>query len=388
MGTITFGLSICFLGNMLFAMESSADLTKSISQFSSELYSKASEGQTSNIILSPFSIHMAVSLAYMGANGKTADEMKTGLKLQESKEKTAEQINELIKPLQNNTMLKVANKVYVMESYHVTPFFNDIARTKFHSESETVDFARTVESAGKINRWVEDHTNKKIQNLISPDSLSSDTRMVLVNAIYFKGFWEHKFITERTKKEKFYTNDKDSIDVDMMHVKEHFRYGEFQELDAKGIELPYKDSDMSMFIILPNSRTGLEKLERDLRNRDIHELSKNMFRTEVEVSLPKFKIEFELSLVDTLKKMGMVEMFGNNADFSGLIDGHEPLSISDVVHKAFIDVNEEGSEAAAATGAFMMLTCMPEEFVVDHSFLFFIWNNKNHQISFLGKFMA
>jgi len=387
MRIIALGLSICFLGNSLFTMASPSELTKSISQFSTDIYTKATEGQTSNVILSPFSIHMAVSLAYMGAAGQTASEMKRGLKLTGTQAETAEQIRRLIDPIQNSTMLKVANKVYVMQGYRVKKEFDVIAKDKFHSESQSLNFNQAADSANTINTWVESKTNDKIKNLISPDSLSSDTRMVLVNAIYFKGFWQHQFKKDRTAKAPFYTSETDTVDVDMMHVKEYFRYGEFPELDAKGIELPYKDSDMSMFIILPNKRTGLAKLETDLQGIDILGLSTKMYRSEVEVSIPKFKIEFELSLVNTLKKMGMTNMFSSSADFSNLLDSPEPLQISDVVHKAFIDVNEEGSEAAAATGATVMLTCMPEEFIVDHAFLFFIWNNQNHQISFMGRFM-
>jgi len=304
--------------------------------------------------------------------------MKRGLKLTGTQAETAEQIRRLIDPIQNSTMLKVANKVYVMQGYRVKKEFDVIAKDKFHSESQSLNFNQAADSANTINTWVESKTNDKIKNLISPDSLSSDTRMVLVNAIYFKGFWQHQFKKDRTAKAPFYTSETDTVDVDMMHVKEYFRYGEFPELDAKGIELPYKDSDMSMFIILPNKRTGLAKLETDLQGIDILGLSTKMYRSEVEVSIPKFKIEFELSLVNTLKKMGMTNMFSSSADFSNLLDSPEPLQISDVVHKAFIDVNEEGSEAAAATGPYVIALSIPtiEIFEANHPFLFVIGTKK------------
>jgi len=388
MQPVTLGLLICFFGNSLLTMANPPDLTRSISQFSADLYAAATEGKTSNVILSPFSVHMAVTLALMGAEGETAKEMLTGLKLSGTKNEISEGIHRLIEPIQNSSSLKVANKIYVMENYRIKPAFNTIATEKFHSEAESLDFAKTVQSAGVINKWVEDKTNNKIKDLIKPDSLGSDTRMVLVNAIYFKGFWQYQFKKDRTDKAPFYTSETDSVLVDMMHVKEHFRYGEFRDLDAKGIELPYKDSDMSMFIILPNKRTGLAKLEADMKNVDIAELSQNMYRSEVDVSIPKFKIEFEVSLVDALKKLGMGTMFSSSADFSGLLETDEPLQISDVVHKAFIDVNEEGAEAAAATAVLIRARTgrlRTQSFEANHSFYFALISKTDKKIFFSGR---
>lgn len=162
---------------------------------------------------------MAVSLALMGAKGKTADEMLRGLKLSGTRQEISQKIHELIEPIQSSSMLKVANKVYVMENYRIKPEFDAIAKDKFYSEAQSLDFAKTTDSANVINKWVEDKTNDKIHNLISPDALGVDTRMVLVNAIYFKGFWEHQFKKDRTDTAKFYTSDTDTVDVQMMHVK-------------------------------------------------------------------------------------------------------------------------------------------------------------------------
>lgn len=162
---------------------------------------------------------MALSLAYMGAGGSTAEEMRSGLKLSGTKSQIGDAVHGLLQPLQNNTMLKVANKIYVMENYRVKSTFNEIARKNFYSESQSLNFAQATVSAGVINRWVEQQTNDKIKDLIKPDALGSDTRMVLVNAIYFKGFWEHQFKKDRTKKEKFYTSETDSVLVDTMFVK-------------------------------------------------------------------------------------------------------------------------------------------------------------------------
>jgi len=389
MKTLTFGLIFCVLGNILFTMASPSSLTKSISEFSTALYSAATRDKASNVIISPFSVHMAVSLALMGAKGETERSMLNGLRIKGTKIENSEDIQQLLDPLQNSAMLKVANKVYVMKNYRVKAQFDAFAKEKFHSEAETLDFAKQTESAGTINKWVEDKTNDKIKNLIAPELLGPDTRMVLVNAIYFKGLWAHQFKKSLTVKAPFYTSETDSVQVDMMHVKEHFRYGEFSDLDAKGIELPYKDSDMSMFIILPNKRTGLAKLETDLTSVDLKDLTSRMYRTEVDVSLPKFKIEFELSLKNALREMGMSEMFTDNADFSDLLETNEPIHISEVVHKAFIDVNEEGAEAAAATGVMAVVMSAfigppTPIFRADHSFTFIL--KKKNDILFMGRF--
>lgn len=247
---------------------------------------------------------MAVGLALMGARGQTADEMTAGLKLSgHQREGIAAGFHELLEPFQNSPMLKIANKVYAMKNYHVKADFNEIATKQFHSEAETLNFVDNVGSASTINQWVEGKTNHLIKDLISADSLNSDTRMVLVNAIYFKGLWTHQFPKHNTHKAPFYTSETDSFEVDTMSVKAHFRYGDFAELDAKAIELPYKDSDLSMFIILPNTKTGLSGLEEKLKTVDLADLTQKMYSMEVSVSLPKFKIEFEVSLPDILKKV-------------------------------------------------------------------------------------
>lgn len=167
---------------------------------------------------------MAVSLALMGARGNTEAEMLRGLKLSGTKGVISEQIHQLIEPLENSTSLKVANKVYVMENYRIKPEFSAIATKKFNSEAQTLNFARAAESAAVINKWVEDKTNDKIKDLIKPDALDSDTRMVLVNAIYFKGFWKHQFKKALTAKAPFYTSETDSVQVDMMHVKVDYSF--------------------------------------------------------------------------------------------------------------------------------------------------------------------
>lgn len=197
----------------------------------------------------------------------------------------------------------MANKIYIQENYAVNKDFQAIATNSFYSEAENVNFSDNAVSAKKINDWVESKTNNKIKDLIDKSLLDSLTRMVLVNAIYFKGLWEHPFKVENTKNLPFYLNETDSVEVPMMYHKKKYFYGVFEDLDATGLEMKYKDSDISMFIILPNKRTGLAALEEKLSSINLKDLSKNMFNVDVHVTLPKFKVEFSLSLKETLTKV-------------------------------------------------------------------------------------
>lgn len=190
-----------------------------------------------------------------------------------------------------------------MKNYSVKKSFNDVATKSFASEAQSLDFSNGAQSAATINSWVEGQTNNKIKDLIAPDSLDGDTRMVLVNAIYFKWFWTYQFDPKDTYKAPFYLNEQDSVQVDFMKVKKHFKYGAIPNLDATAIELPYKDSDISMLIILPNSRTGLSALEGKLNTIDLGDLTKKMYSQEVNVEIPKFKIEFDIELNDPLTKV-------------------------------------------------------------------------------------
>lgn len=388
---IIFGLLICVLGKIPTTMADPQNLTKSISQFATDLYTTVISGQTTNIVLSPVSAQIILTLTYMGAEGETAKAMSKGLKLSGSKCTIKGQMQQLIGSLKNNTSLKLANNIFIMKNYTLNSTFEATAKKDFYSDVQSVNFAQNIEAANIINTWVENNTDDKITDLISADSLGPDTRMVLVNAIYFKGTWQYQFVKNSTAKAKFYTGSTASVQVDMMHVHANFRYGSFSDLNVKCIELPYKDSDVSMLIILPNNRTGLAQLETNLKSLDIVALSKKMRTTDVVVSIPKFQIQFGLSLVDALSKMGLSVIFSNSANFSALLNSKEPLLVSDVVQKAFFDVNEEGVVAAAATGVTVTRALaspvIPQQIVfnADHPFTFIL--KKSDDILFIGRFV-
>lgn len=341
-----------------------------------------------NVVISPFSISACLSLAAMGAGGLTADQMFTGLNYGSAgtaKSVVADNYRRLLTRLDSDSTVNVANKIYVMQNYAIKSAFNAIATESFRSEAESVDFGQNVAAAKTINDWVESKTNNKIKDLISPDSLDDLSRMVLVNAVHFKGTWTYQFNPQLTRPFPFWTSETESREVPMMNIKKEFAYNNFEAQGFSALELTYGGSDMTMLLLLPNERTGLAALEQKLPSLNLAELTTKMHKQEVEVFLPKFKIEFSRDLNDDLKALGMERMFSDSAEFPNLLEQDEPLKVSKVVHKAFIEVNEEGTEAAAATGMVMMLRCMPMHpyFTVDHPFLYMLRHQQ--QIYFVGR---
>ncbi|MCK4339529.1 MAG: serpin family protein, partial [Candidatus Cloacimonetes bacterium] len=249
-----------------------------------------------------------------------------------------------------------------------------------------VDFIVACEDArNQINEWVEQKTKDKIKELIKPGILDPLTRLVLVNAIYFKGKWEKEFEKKLTKDTPFWLTPEDSIHCPMMQQKGSFNYCENDSLQI--LELPYLGDDLSMIVLLPREVDGLKKLENCLTIDNLNKWM-NVSYQEIKVYLPKFKITSGFSLGKTLYDMGMTDAFiPYKADFSGM-NGSKELFISKVIHKAFVDVNEEGTEAAAATAVVMLKAVAPKQPIVfraDHPFVFLIRDNHSGSVLFLGR---
>ncbi|KAG5883832.1 hypothetical protein JTB14_033753 [Gonioctena quinquepunctata] len=321
------------------------------SEFTKNLY-KVLARREGNVFFSPISIHAILSLASQGAAGNTKNDLAKTLNVPDVKV-AAEGYKDIMSRLNSiaDVTLLMANKVFLMDTYKLRDTFKTIVTSHFLSEVQSLDFAQNTEAAKTINTWVLEKTKDKIKDLIDSDDLDRDTRLVLVNAIYFKGKWAEPFDAAYTKTEKFYLDGTDSntIDVQMMHLKKKFYFKNDETLDAKVLEMSYTNKDISMIIILPNERDGIKKLEEKLAQTDLTKITENMYMPEVIVSLPKFKIEQTIDLQDSLTELGLGDMFTDSADFSGMLDSPEQLCVSKVVQKAFIEVNEEGAEAAAAT---------------------------------------
>ena len=269
-------------------------------------------------------------------------------------------------------------------------------RTRYGADLEQLDFNKQPELAcRKINQWVEDQTAGKITNLISPDALNEFTRLLLVNAIYFKGDWTEKFDEAATKEDSFHQGLLSEIKVQMMHQQANFSYAKVG--DVQVLELPYGSRDLSMVVLLPERVDGLAKLETALSVSNMNRWITALVPQLVEVFLPKFRLTGQFALADVLKSMGMATAFDIEAsDFSGITDPGAciqiPLCISEVIHKAFVEVNEEGTEAAAATAVTMELLSAEFHrpppvpvFRADHPFVFMIRHNESGSILFMGR---
>ncbi|XP_046991294.1 serpin B6-like [Schistocerca americana] len=362
-------------------------------KFTFSIYKILSEVK-GNLFFSPTSMQVILALVHLGAKGNTAQEIADGLCLPSDKETIENGFRELTNRLQgsDDIVLEVANKVYAQASFPIKEEFRASA-AKFFAEAEEVDFINETEkSRVKINEWVENKTNKKITELFPGGSLSQITCLVLVNAIYFKGLWDIPFMKDDTSPMPFHVSATKKKTVDMMKLKKNLMYTEAKHLEAQVLKLNYKGEQLSMVILLPKKNNGLKKLEAKLASLNLADILYEMSLVKVEAYLPKFKLEHEINLRDTLEKLGMKTMFDPcKADLTGISDSQPGLVVSRILHKAFIEVNEEGTEAAAATGADMVATSLrttiprPVVFKADHPFLFLLISIVNKAILFIGR---
>ena len=355
--------------------------------FAFDLYRELS-GEEDNLFFSPYSIFVALSMVYEGANGKTAEGMESVLHVPSENLTRREGMRELIlsvdKPASDAYVLRTANAVWIQRGYPVKEAYISILKGFYLSEVRAVDFKNDPRGAEKrINRWAEEQTSGRIRELVS--GLSPLTRLVIVNAVYFKANWSSRFNPHNTRNGTFYTPN-GSITTPMMQQEGHFRYTEGEHFQA--IELPYEGDRLSMVIILPE-RGHLKEIEGRLSPGLVKGIVEGMKGENVKVIIPKFKFHKSYLLRDVLVEMGMGRAFSNDADFSGISD--KPLAISQVIHKTFISVAENGTEAAAATAVVMTAAAAPggeqryKVFNADHPFLFFIIDRENGVILFMGR---
>jgi serine protease inhibitor len=365
-------------------------LTEGNNRFALELYQnlKAKDG---NLFLSPFSISSALAMTYSGARSTTAKQMASTLHFDLPSDvlpTTFEALNRRLNEggSTKKYQLTIANSLWGQKGYSFLPEFLKLINTHYGATFAEVDFSNETEAARiRINQWVENKTQDKIKDLLKPGVLIKDTRLVLANAIYFKGKWAAPFLEKDTKDAPFWITKDKKVNVPMMNQDDLFTY--LEEETFQILELPYSGKELSMVILLPKDKDGLPALENSLTAQNLRNWLNQLSTEKIQVSLPKFKTTSEFDLGQTLSKLGMPEAFTPQADFSG-INGKRDLAISAVVHKAFVDVNEEGTEAAAATGTVMTLTSAPAEpltFRADHPFFYVIRENHSGAILFLGR---
>jgi len=366
-------------------------LVESNTAFALDLY-QLLKTDKDNLFFSPYSISTALAMTYAGAKANTARQMFQVLHFtlrQKQLHLTFGDLEARLNALRKkeDIELRVANALWTQKDYQFLQQFFDVVKQNYGAELSYADFKTAHESARReINAWVERQTNDKIKDLIRPGVLNALTRLVLANAIYFKGFWISQFDESATQNDKFYLAPDTAVDVPMMRQEHKFNYMEDDNLQV--LELPYVGDHLSMIVLLPKRVEGLTAVEGSLTTEALSALLDRLRKRTVMVYLPRFKLTSQFSLENTLASLGMPDSFKPGiADFSGM-DGTRMLYISAVVHKAFVDVNEEGTEAAAATGVVVRVTSAPAAptvFRADHPFTFLIRDNRSGSILFLGR---
>jgi serpin B len=388
--------AVCAAQTSASATSDKAAVVESNNAFAVELYGQL-RNQDGNLFFSPESISTALAMTYAGARGDTAAEMAKTLHFTLPPERLHPAMGALLSDLNaahKGYQLRVADSLWAQQDYVFLPDFLKLTKSDYGAGFNKVDFKGATEAARlTINQWVEQRTDNKIKELLQPGVLDSLTKMVLTNAIYFKGDWRTAFPKAGTEDEDFHLSAARNVKAPLMHLSEGFDYfdgGTFQAL-----AIPYKSGDLSMIVFLPKEIGGLPALEESLTASHMKQwLDQLHWVPKVILTMPKFKMTRQFGLAGTLGAMGMPRAFDpGNADFSGMT-GNRDLYISAVIHKAFIDVNEEGTEAAAATAVVMRgPTAMPPRFQLppppvfraDHPFVFLIRDNRSGGILFMGR---
>jgi serpin B len=368
-------------------------LTADNSAFAFDLYHRLS-GQSGNLFFSPYSISAAMAMTYAGARTDTADQMATGMHFSLPQTRFHPAFNDLdlaIKTLADSKtergfQLNIANALWGQKDLSFQSDFLDLLSRNYGAGLNLADFKTNPEATRQsINQWVSRQTNSKIQDLVAPGAINNLTRLVLVNAIYFKAQWAHTFEPSLTTQQSFHLLDGRTINASLMKQSSILPY--FQGQGFAAVELPYQGNQVAMLILVPDAGQ-FDAFEQALTQQQVEDTVSHLEGTEVTLAIPKFQFASTFNLSDTLKAMGMPAAFDpSQADFSGM-DGQKDLYISDVLHKAFINVDENGTEAAAATVVIVGTTAMPAkmaELTIDRPFIFLIRDTQNGTILFIGR---
>lgn len=358
-------------------------------QFASDLYKVLSK-EEGNLFFSPFSIRTALAMTYGGARGNTAAQMAQVLSFPTNQKKFHPEMGTFIKELnesgsKKSFQLNIANALWGQTGYKFLSEFLLLTRDNYGAKFSKLDFIHQTEEARQtINNWAERKTRGKIKNLIPKGIISPLTRLVLTNAVYFKGTWEVQFDKENTRDGVFILDSGGSVDAPfMIHEKVKFKYLENARFQA--LEMPYEGDRLAMTIFLPKENYGLAKFEKSMTAGKLSAWIAAFKETELYVSIPRFKTTLFFRLDNVLKKMGMVDAFSMwLADFTGMAAKRE-LFIRAVVHKAFVNVNEEGTEAAGSTGVIIDLKAVSTMFIADRPFVFMVRDVETGAILFFGR---
>jgi serpin B len=374
--------------------EEALELASSINQFAFDLYNEIGDEQE-NKLFSPFSLYQALMMLYAGAREQTAEQFESVMYLpwiDESLHRVSNALNIALSSKDSSQeddqafILQIANAIWGQQGAHIEQAYLDLLSANYAAGLRSVDFSQSQQAADLINQWAEEQTLGKIKDIAKPAMFNSNTRLALTNAVYFKGAWLYPFQEPATYEEDFTNLEGDVNQVDMMHSTESFWALKNEEVQL--VELPYYQSSIVMDLIAPSDgdwQTFLQDLTLDKLNENLDEL----LEARVELSLPKFKIETpEMELINPMKELGLVDVFGMDADLS-VMSGDKSLYVSTLVQKAFIDVNEAGTEAAAVTLAVVQEKAMlsPETLKIrfDQPFMFLIRDTSTGAVLFAGQ---
>ncbi|MFC1949550.1 serpin family protein [Chloroflexota bacterium] len=374
-----------------------ADLADGNSEFAFDLYQALKE-EEGNLFYSPYSISQALAMTYAGARGETESQMADALNFILAQSDLHPAFNSLDIELASRGegaegkdgegfRLNIVNAIWGQRDFSFLSEFLDVLAENYGAGLRILDFiGETEQSRVTINDWVSEQTEERIQDLIPPGVITVMTRLVLTNAIYFNAAWQYPFDEDSTSDGSFYLLDGDSVSVPMMRQTESFGYTTGDGYQA--VELPYDGRELSMVILLPeDGRFG--SFQDSMDSSMVQDIVSEVHYREVHLTMPKFEFESDFGLKEVLALMGMPVAFSSDADFSGMTGGRD-LYIAEVIHKAFVSVDEAGTEAAAATAVMMELTAMPEEPIevtIDHPFIFLIRDIETGTILFVGRVM-
>ena len=364
----------------------------SVNNFCLKLYAELTQDSREyNVFFSPASIGIALAMIYAGTRGNTAKEIEQLLNWD-----APANVHEMMEKLQESILsssgveLHLANRMWAQQGFATLTQYADLLKSRYQVEMGTADFERKSEAARKcINQWVEEKTNAKIRDILDSGAVRPDTKVVLVNAVYFKGLWEEEFSKEHSRDWDFKISTSDTCKVTLMNKTARFMYAKCEELACQVVKLKYKQSDLAMVIFLPDEVDGLPDLVNKLDVVQLKRCTTMLSNMKVRVSIPKFTADCKFGLNHVLGKLGVSSLFSSqDADLSG-VTGNKGLYITEAIHQAFVDVNEQGTEAAAATAMVMAPTCIPvmppPHFLADHPFLFVIQHGQSNLILFAGK---
>ena len=371
-------------------------IAETVNEFGFDLLSIFSQDprlKDENLFYSPTSISLALAMVFLGSRGNTAEQIAKTFKWYSHE---FEDVHLAMKSLQEavleseheNLELKIANRIWGQKELEETDEFKESSLAFYNAPVKKVDFKERSEQARvEINNWVEQNTARKIKDFLPPKAVNRDTRLALINAIYFKGTWLHAFQREKTFHAPFYTSSENVFEVEMMSRTTKHNYFADEKHDCKILELPYSGNDISMLVVLPNEINGVSRLEKMVTTEIMSLWLMSVQNTTVKVSIPKFILSQHFELKDVLNKLGISDLFQPDiSDLSGL-SSVESLYVSHVIHKAHIDVNEQGTEAAAASGVLVQKRSIDlhPEFHANHPFLFFIYHKSSSAVLFIGR---